>query len=118
MTQQKRELTEEERLDWLRLIRTENVGPITFHGLLSRFGSARAALEALPELARRGGRQRPLRIFSRREAEAELVAVRAAGARLVAACEPAYSPVLAALDDASPILTIKGHLQLLKFAQW
>ena len=50
-----------ERLAWLRLIRSENVGPVTFRGLLARFGGAEATLRALPDLARRGGRTRPIR---------------------------------------------------------
>ncbi len=52
-------LSDGEKLDWLRLIRTENVGPITFRELISHFGSAAAALDAIPELRRRGGMQRP-----------------------------------------------------------
>ncbi|HTO84020.1 MAG TPA: DNA-protecting protein DprA, partial [Methylomirabilota bacterium] len=55
-------LSDAERLDWLRLIRTENVGPIGFRHLLERFGSAHAALDALPQLARRVGRTRPLKL--------------------------------------------------------
>jgi hypothetical protein len=46
-------LSEEQRLDWLRLIRTENVGPRTFRALINQFGGAAAALEALPGIARR-----------------------------------------------------------------
>lgn len=57
-----RKLSEEERIAWLRLSRTDQVGPITFHDLVNRFGSASAALAALPDLARRGGRGRPLTI--------------------------------------------------------
>src|SRR5262245_30896869 len=67
-------LSDEERLDWLRLIRSENVGPRTFRALLEHFGSARAALDALPDLARRGGAARPTRVCSRAEAERELAA--------------------------------------------
>ena len=63
-------LTRAERLDWLRLIRTEQVGPITFFDLLDRYGNAAAALEAIPELAKRGGRSRPLTPPSRSAAEA------------------------------------------------
>ena len=51
-----RSLSRAEKIDWLRLIRSENVGPLTFYRLLERFGTAAAALEALPDLARRGGR--------------------------------------------------------------
>ncbi len=72
-------MSDEERLDWLRLIRSDNVGPRTFHDLVSHYGSVRTALTALPELARRGGSARPLRIWSREQAEAELKAAREAG---------------------------------------
>ena len=64
-----RTLNPAERLDWLRLIRSENVGPVTFYQLLARFGSAEAALAALPEVAKRGGRARPLTLFPRATAE-------------------------------------------------
>ena len=67
-----RALNRDQRLDWLRLIRSENVGPITFRQLLDRFGSVGAALDALPELARRGGRKRPIAICSRAVAESEV----------------------------------------------
>ncbi len=107
-----RSLSGAERLDWLRLIRSENVGPITFRQLLARFGSAGAALEALPELARRGGRRRPISICSRSAAEAELERLEAAGARLVALPEPDYPPALAVLEDAPPVLSCLGHAHL------
>lgn len=107
-------LSDAERLDWLRLIRTETVGPITFHRLIARFGTAAAALAALPELARRGGRTRPLRIPSRSEAQRELAALARLGARLIAACEPDYPEPLAALDDAPPLIAVRGHSQLLR----
>ncbi|MEE8545475.1 MAG: DNA-processing protein DprA [Alphaproteobacteria bacterium] len=109
-----RTLTEPERLDWLRLIRSENVGPVTFNQLLRRYGSASAALEALPELARHGGRSRGLKVFPRAAAERELEAVRAAGAELVAIGEPAYPAPLAAIYDPPPLLAVKGHMHLLK----
>src|SRR5260370_42639771 len=67
-----RQLNPSERLDWLRLIRTENVGPVTFYQLLHRFGSAGAALEALPRLANRGGRQARLAFFPPAPAGREL----------------------------------------------
>jgi DNA processing protein len=65
-------LTDEQRLDWLRLIRSDNVGPRTFRSLLNHCGGARAALDALPDLARRGGAAKPARIYSREAAEREL----------------------------------------------
>ena len=54
MVQSPRELTDAERLAWLRLIRSENVGPVTFFELMRHFGSAEDVLQALPDLARRG----------------------------------------------------------------
>lgn len=113
MIQPERELTRAERLDWLRLIRTENVGPITFRALVGRFGSATAALEALPALARRGGRTRPLKPPSRAAAERELAAHEAAAVRLIALAEPDYPRPLAALEDAPPLLAVAGAVHLL-----
>ena len=107
-----RSLSRDERLDWLRLIRTENVGPITFRQLLTRFGSIAAALEALPELARRGGRRRPITICSTATAERELAEVEAIGADLIALFEPDYPQSLAPLDDAPPLLSCFGHAHL------
>ncbi len=109
-------LPTEEKRDRLRLIRSENVGPVTFHRLVERFGSARRAIEALPELARRGGRARPIRIAPIEEAEREMDALRAIGAVLVAAGEPDYPPLLAKIEDAPPLLAARGHLPLLRKA--
>lgn len=101
-----------ERCDWLRLIRSANVGPIGFLQLLARFGSAARALERLPDLAARGGRRQP-RICSRGEAERELAAVRAFGADWVALGEPAYPAALAATADPPPLIAVKGDRGLL-----
>lgn len=113
MLHPRRALTDSERLDWLRLIRTENVGPVTFHRLVEQYGSAKAAIAVLPELARRGGRVAPLKLFSKAEAEREVTAVRKLGARLLCACEPEYPAGLAAIDDAPPVLALLGHAHLL-----
>jgi DNA processing protein len=107
-----RTLNPAERLDWLRLIRSENVGPVTFYQLLARFGSAEAALAALPEIARRGGRARPLSLFPRAAAERELQQLHAAGGRLLAWGEPDYPTALAALDDAPPLISVRGDSAL------
>jgi DNA processing protein len=77
-------LTDEERLDWLRLIRSQNVGPRTFRTLLKHFGDAHAALEALPALARRGGGSIVPKICSRETAEREIEACRKLDVALVA----------------------------------
>ena len=106
-----RALTDDERLDWMRLARAQNVGPVIFHQLIRRFGSAGAALAALPDLARQGGRER-LKIPTRGEAEKWAEAVRRAGARLLAAGEPDYPRLLAALEDAPPLLSVQGDVSL------
>lgn len=106
-------LTEQQRLDWLRLIRSENVGPVTFFRLVERFGSAGAAIAALPDLARRGGARRPIVVCTKAQAERELDAHHRLGSQLVASVEPGYPPALAALDDAPPLLTVRGNLHLL-----
>jgi len=106
------ELTDAERLDRLRLIRSDNIGPRTFRSLLDHCGSASAALDRLPELARRGGAGRTLRICSRDQAEAELLASRKLGISLLAPGETGYPERLATLDDAPPLLGIRGALEI------
>ena len=111
--EQTRELSRNERLDWLRLIRSENVGPITFFQLLGRFGTAAKALDALPELARRGGRKKPIRVFPAAAARAEMETLEQFGATLMAAIEPGYPKPLRQIADPPPILTLHGHPELL-----
>jgi DNA processing protein len=98
-----------ERLAWLRLIRSEHVGPIAFRRLIERFGTATAALAALPALARRGRSGAP-RICPAGEAEAELARAAAAGACLLAWPDPEYPPLLLAIDDAPPLIYVKGNV--------
>lgn len=104
-------LSEAERIDWLRLIRSENIGPRTFVDLLSHCGSAREALDRLPELSRRGGRK-SYRICSPEAAEAELEAHRRFGARLVALDEPDYPQHLRHIDAPPPLLSVLGGAAL------
>jgi len=106
-------LSEAARLDWLRLIRSDNIGPRTFKYLLRHFGSASAALEALPTLARRGGATRPARICPRADAEREMEAARRLGAQFIATSEDAYPARLAAIDDAPPLIAVRGNLAAL-----
>ncbi|QDW38343.1 DNA-protecting protein DprA [Bradyrhizobium sp. KBS0727] len=101
-------LTDADRIDRLRLIRSDNVGPRTFRSLLNHFGDARTALERLPDLARRGGAARSGRICSEDEARTELAAARKIGVSLVAPDEAGYPPRLATLDDAPPLLGVRG----------
>ncbi|WP_421912945.1 DNA-processing protein DprA [Mesorhizobium sp.] len=102
-------LSDRQRLSWLRLIRTQNVGPASFRDLINRFGSAEAALEILPELMISGGANRIARIPSVAEAEAELEAARRAGARFVGIGEPDYPPQLKNMDHPPPLLAVKGE---------
>jgi DNA processing protein len=105
-------LTDEQRLDWLRLIRSENVGPRTFRALINQYGGAAAALEALPDLARRGGRLL-LKVYSRAEAEKEMAAALHLGVRFVAMGEPDYPKTLQAVDTAPPLIAIRGNAAVL-----
>jgi DNA processing protein len=100
-------LTDAQRIAWLRLIRSDNIGPRTFHDLLDHFGSAEAALEALPDLARKGGGA-GRHIYSEQEAERELAGLERLGARLIATDEPDYPDALAQSDGAPPLLTVLG----------
>ncbi|MEW5728398.1 MAG: DNA-processing protein DprA [Pseudomonadota bacterium] len=113
MDEATRTLSAAERLDWLRLIRSENVGPRTFFRLLERYGTAAAALAALPELAKRGGRARPIVVCPKGAAERELEAAERLGAVALATIEPGYPRWLAAIDDAPPILYVRGNPSLL-----
>src|SRR4051794_21132465 len=106
-------LTEVQRIDWLWLIRSDNVGPRTFRSLNNHFGSARAALERLPKLARRGGAARSGRICSEEDARIEIAASDRIGVSLLAPGESGYPPRLAALEDAPPLLGVRGALEVL-----
>jgi DNA processing protein len=106
-------LSDAERLAWLRLARTENVGPVTFEQLVGRYGSASKALAALPELSRRGGRISPLSIPSEADAERELEMGARLGARLIASCESDFPRQLAAVDPPPPLIWARGHISLL-----
>jgi DNA processing protein len=107
-------LTDRQRLAWLRLIRSDNVGPATFRDLINHFGSAEIALEALPELSRRGGSTKPVRVASREEAFAELEFAARFGARFVGIGEPDYPSALRQIEGAPPIIAIKGSSAVLR----
>jgi DNA processing protein len=96
----------------LRLIRSENIGPITYFQLLARFGSAAAALEAIPGLAARGGGRAP-KLASRSAVEREILAVERLGGRYLFLGQGLYPPLLAELETAPPALIVKGHPSLL-----
>jgi DNA processing protein len=99
-------------VDRLRLVRSPGIGPVTYRQLIARFGSAAAALEAVPGLAARGGGKAP-RLAARSDAEREIGRVEVLGGRYLALGQGLYPRALAELDDAPPLLTVKGDLRLL-----
>jgi DNA processing protein len=102
-----RTLARPELIAWARLARTPRIGPITFHGLIARFRTANAALEALPRISK-------LTPPSSDRVLAEIEAVEAMGARLIASCEPDYPPLLAQLDAPPPLIALRGAPAILK----
>ncbi|KNY23570.1 DNA-processing protein DprA [Methylobacterium sp. ARG-1] len=105
------QLTDAQRLDWLRLIRTEGIGPRSFRSLINRFGGAAAALEALPDLSRRQGRR--IAPFSRAQAEDEIAALARLGGCLLATGEATYPRLLQLTDAAPPLIALRGAPQIL-----
>ncbi len=92
----------------LQLARSENVGPVTYRALMQRFGSGERALEAVPELAKRGG-GRTITLYPKARAEDEIAAIEKAGAHLLIVNVAPYPSLLAQTEDAPPILIAKGH---------
>jgi DNA processing protein len=106
-------LTDAQRIACLRLIRSENVGPVTFRELINHYGGAEAALAALPELSNRLGRKSNIRICPLEIAEEELSAAHRIGAQPLFTIEPGYPPLLAHVDVPPPLLYVKGDTTLL-----
>lgn len=104
--------SDQEKLNWLRLFRTENIGPITFYKLIEIYDSAKNALDALPELSKKGGRKKPLTAPSLSSVEKEYNALQKLGGDMVCAGEDAYPLSLAATDDAPPILSYIGDINI------
>ncbi|MEO9600878.1 DNA-processing protein DprA [Parasphingorhabdus sp.] len=102
-----------ESFDRLQLIRSENVGPVTYQQLIKRFGSPAGALKAIPDLAARGSKRSP-RIASAKKVNAELEEVRKLGAELLFLDDPAYPALLAEIGNPPPLLLCQGDLELLK----
>ncbi|OHV76415.1 DNA-processing protein DprA [Rhizobium sp. LCM 4573] len=103
-------LTDRQRIAWLRLIRSDNVGPVTFRELINHCGSAENALSMLPELSARGGASRAIRIATVEEAERELERATRHGARFIGIGEPDYPPALRQIEGAPPLIAAKGDL--------
>ena len=101
-------LDDEQLVDWLRLIRSENIGPRTFRQLINRFGGARPALDALPDLIAKTLRGRVIRLADRDEVLREIEAAHAMGVRFVASIDSDYPPLLREIADGPPILALRG----------
>jgi len=106
-------LNDTEQLNWLRLSRTEGVGPITFRQLLRRYGTCAQALKVLPELSSKGGRAKPLTPPSAQSIEKECAALKKRGGQFLFLGTPDYPAALAAIEDAPPVLAVLGHPHLL-----
>ncbi|MBP5161206.1 MAG: DNA-protecting protein DprA, partial [Alphaproteobacteria bacterium] len=101
----KKQLSEQEKIDWIRLSRSENVGPVTFRTLLALYQTPTKALPQLQELAAKGGSKKKITVCSERDAQKELAATEKLGGRIVASCEDDYPEILKTLPDAPPIIT-------------
>lgn len=108
-----RAFTEQDRFDCLRLARSEQVGTANYRRLIHRFGSAGEALARLPDLAKRGGRMRPLVAAPIKEIETELADAAKIGARYIFLGEPGYPAALAAIEDAPPCIILLGNAERL-----
>lgn len=104
---------EQDLLDRLRLIRSANIGPVTYFQLLARFGNATAALAAIPDLAARSGGKAP-RIADLKDVAAEIDAVQRLGARYLFLGQGLYPSLLAEIDSAPPALIVRGDLGLIE----
>jgi DNA processing protein len=104
------EISRAEAFARIRLIRSPNVGPVTYAQLMRRFGSGEAAIEALPDLARRGGNA--YRTADAGRIEDEIAAVRRSGARYLFHDSPDYPPLLREVEGSPPVLTVRGEATL------
>jgi DNA processing protein len=106
-------LSDQEQLAWLRLSRTEGVGPVTFNYLIQRYGTASQALEALPELSVRGGRQMGVQAYPLFKALQDIEDGLAVDAHLICACEPDFPDLLRRIDPIPPLIWVMGRRDLL-----
>lgn len=104
-------LPDQDKRDWLRLIRSNHLGPITFHHILRYYGSAAEAIARLPEIAARSGGKRRIELADEKTVAAEMKALKACGATLLAWGEPGYPTGLMQLDDAPPLLAVRGNAE-------
>lgn len=107
-------LSNQEKLDWIRLIRSENIGPRTFINLLDIYGSASEALKKIPQMSLRGGRSKPIKVCSLDSAKKEVELCKKYGARVIALCENEYPKILRNIPDPPPVITVLGDVNIFK----
>ena len=107
-------LAKESLADVLRLIRSDNVGPITFFNLVHQFGAAGRALEAIPDLAARGGKRTPVLCYTQKDAEREIAQVEKLGARMLRFGDTDYPELLLSIYDPPPLITVLGSPHIWK----
>ncbi len=103
-------LTDRQRLSWLRLLRSENIGAVSFRNLIDHYKTAENALEALPELSKKGGLSTPIRITTIEDAEKEMQEAERLGIRFVGIGEPDYPAFLKVIEASPPLIAIKGNI--------
>lgn len=101
--------SDQEKLEWLRLIRTENVGPVNFQTMIELYGTPKKALEAIPHLSQKGGEQ--IKPCSEAAVLKEIESLKAIGAQVVLASEAAYPKALREIRDFPPVLTVYGSAE-------
>lgn len=107
-------LQKESLVDVLRLIRSDNVGPVTFFSLVHQFGAAKDAIAAIPDLAARGGRRKPVLCYTKKDAEQEIEQVEKLGARMLRFGDEEYPELLLSIYDPPPLITILGSPHIWK----
>ncbi|BBL53374.1 DNA processing protein DprA [Bartonella quintana] len=107
-------LTDRQRLSWLRLLRSENIGAVSFRNLIDHYKTAENALAALPELSRKGGLSTSLRIATLEDAEREMQEAERLGIRFVGIGEPDYPAFLKVIEASPPLIAIKGNVSALQ----
>ncbi|WP_455481381.1 DNA-processing protein DprA [Bartonella sp. B12(2025)] len=105
-------LTDRQRLNWLRLLRSENIGAVSFRNLIDHYKTAENALAALPDLSRKGSLSAPIRIATLEDAEKEIQEAERLGVRFVGIGEPDYPAFLKVTEASPPLISIKGNFSV------
>ncbi len=105
-------LTDRQRLNWLRLLRSENIGAVSFRNLIDHYKTAESALAALPELSRKGGGSVSIKIASLEDAEKEIQKAKRLGVRFIGMGEPDYPAFLKVTEAPPPLIAIKGNVSI------